>query len=468
VLNGLLVIVPRNLTNTGELQGQVQTRVLLALSQQVAVDPIGGNYSAIVDIKKMGLETLHKILQFSGHTLVTGWDIIFDMLASVCAPTSEVVSASASPSKDTLSLASPRTRPTPLQMLSSKSNEILVRIAFQSLTLLCDSLDSLSPENLQLCISTLGQFGRQNETSIALTAAESLLWGVSDSIQSKRKDVEKEPVYTSLWMTLLIELLGLCTDRRAEVRNGSIQTLFRTLQLYGATLSLATWDECVWKIIFPLLDAISAALPFADQTSLESNGQTFSSPKLSPSPGKAWGETKILAFQSIGSIFNDFLASKVLLLESFSRAWDTFLDHVTKSTLNDESLVSTAALRCLEKALQASGKADNSVLDNTSLTWERAWGSSDEIGMVIVRRVSPVPLLSRTGSPAPFSQDFLVAFVDVLRTTYELSGFKWELERLRRLLTILKGVLTYPNSPEYRPDVDSVTPVQVSELWSAS
>ena len=37
-----------------------------------------------------------------------------------------------------------------------------------------------------------------------------------------------------------------------------IQTLFRTLQLYAATLtSLDTSDECVWKISFPLLDTLS-------------------------------------------------------------------------------------------------------------------------------------------------------------------------------------------------------------------
>ncbi len=38
---------------------------------------------------------------------------------------------------------------------------------------------------------------------------------------------------------------------------GAIQTLFRTLQMYGATLSLDMWCECVWKITFPLLDTLS-------------------------------------------------------------------------------------------------------------------------------------------------------------------------------------------------------------------
>ena len=29
------------------------------------------------------------------------------------------------------------------------------------------------------------------------------------------------------------------------------------MQLYGATLTLDTWNDCIWKITFPLLDAIS-------------------------------------------------------------------------------------------------------------------------------------------------------------------------------------------------------------------
>jgi hypothetical protein len=38
---------------------------------------------------------------------------------------------------------------------------------------------------------------------------------------------------------------------------GAIQMLFRTLQLYGVTLSLEMWDECVWEVTFPLLDTLS-------------------------------------------------------------------------------------------------------------------------------------------------------------------------------------------------------------------
>ncbi|KAH9954570.1 hypothetical protein BC827DRAFT_1143388, partial [Russula dissimulans] len=138
-----------------------------------------------------------------------------------------------------------------------KGYSVLIKIAFQCMTLMCDSLSALSPDHLRLCITTLRQFGRQADTNIALTAAESLFWGVSDATQAKRHEADHEHAYSALWMHLLLEILRLCDDSRPEVRFGAVQTLFRTLRLYGATLSLDTWDKCIRKVTFPLLDMLS-------------------------------------------------------------------------------------------------------------------------------------------------------------------------------------------------------------------
>ncbi|KIJ22248.1 hypothetical protein M422DRAFT_57230, partial [Sphaerobolus stellatus SS14] len=167
-LDDILVIVPRNISSTGDLMGQIQARVLNVLAQQVSV----GNMS---DIRRMGLETLHQILQSSGHTFVTGWETIFNMLGSVCkTPSSSLPRPSASESD--LSVISENGPRRPSFLVEERSNVGLVRIAFQSLTLVCDTLSSLSPEHLRLCISTLGLFGKQMDTNIALTAAASLMW----------------------------------------------------------------------------------------------------------------------------------------------------------------------------------------------------------------------------------------------------------------------------------------------------
>jgi hypothetical protein len=79
----------------GETKAEVQQRVLQVLSQQVIYETtITANGTTSVELRRMGLETLHLILQSSGHTLVVGWEIIFEMLSSVCKPAAPSVSES--------------------------------------------------------------------------------------------------------------------------------------------------------------------------------------------------------------------------------------------------------------------------------------------------------------------------------------------------------------------------------------
>lgn len=463
VLDEILVIVPRNLTTTGTLQAEVQKRVLDVLAQQIVPEySLGGSTTTSVELRRMGLETLHQILEASGHTLVVGWETIFEMLASVCkppppAPTASLDSISTSPS-------SPVVRAKPMHLglglPSERSYTALVKIAFQSLTLVCDSVSSLSPDHLRLCISTLGQFGRQADTNIALTAAASLLWSVSDAIQSKRKNAEEEPEYNSLWMFLLLEVLGLCTDTRPEVRDGAIQTLFRTMQLYGATLSQETWDQCIWKVTFPLLDSLTKEIRHFAVSSSPRAERLMTTTTVPPE--QAWDESKTLALQSIGSIFHDFLPSKIIHLESFVNAWGVFVNHIQDTVLLDNRIISPPALRSLEKAVKASSGAAADVKPKVTEIWERVWKMADTVGHSILRRA---PDATATESPhKPFTQESLVAFLDVIRCTRSIScaldGTEWPIERLTRLMAILKGVLTYPSSPDYRPDIDQLPPVQ--------
>ncbi|EJD40839.1 hypothetical protein AURDEDRAFT_115706 [Auricularia subglabra TFB-10046 SS5] len=485
-LDDILVVVPRNITSTGaELRAAVQQRVLNVLAKQVVYgsDSPFSNTTAI-DIRKMGLETLHQILQTSGHTLVTGWEIIFEMLGSVCktptplTPRSPISEASDDrASTATLSPPSIKTRPAPLSSLQERSSVVLVRIAFQSLTLVCDSLSLLSPEHLRLCIGTIAQFGRQTDTNIALTSAASLLWTVSDSIQAKRADPALEPQYSVLWMQLLTELLGLCTDSRREVRGGAIQTLFRTLQLYGGTLSNEIWHECLWKIVFPVLETITTAM----RTAATSTG--VETPLLDPTASiDPWSDSKILALQAVSGIMNDFLATKIVQLTSFSDAWDVFVTHLQDSFLLDERVVSTAAMRCLEKSLLSINLPDvdaRSLQPQAHAIWTRTWCTLDIIGSSIVKKtgtsqpLSPVTPSFRTsqimtGGRTPFTQESLQALLAVLSATRSVSkkydGGEWDLPALTRMMAILKAIITYPNSPDYRPDIDALSPVQDAVL----
>lgn len=447
-LDSFLTVIPRSLGNlTRELTEKVQQRTLDVLALQVLTE---GGSPTVLDIRRMGLETLHQILQTGSHTIVVGWETILEMLSSVCKPVSMSTPtplASQESLPTTPLTATSQNHPIPLvTTFSEKPNLSLIRIAFQSLTLVCESLLSLSPSQLKLCISTLGLFGRQTDTNIALTAAESLLWGVSDSIQLRRKDPATESQYSDLWMFLLNELLVLCTDARPEVRGGSIQTLFRTMQLYGMTLSLETWDQCMWQIAFPLLDALR-------------NGAALVSPDADGSSVAiaAWDESKTLALQSIGSLFNDFLMSKLIQLEDFGRIWDALVEHIQNAVLHENRPIGTIALRALEKALKAFKDPTGPIRPIADRSSERVWVTWEITGQAIGIHPSP---------SNPYTQECLVAFVDVVKSLRTLSkavkGHEWKLERLRSLMSILKSLMIYPFSPDYRPDIDALTPLQVS------
>ncbi|KAG9054789.1 hypothetical protein FS842_004111 [Serendipita sp. 407] len=451
-LDNVLVVIPKALTGLEpEHIKQVQQRTLDVLALQVLTE---GGSPTVADIRRMGLETLHQILQTGSHTLLVGWEVILEMLSSVCRPTTSapmsarLVSQESLPNTPTVP-TTPHTRGTPLlATFTEKPNVPLIRSAFQSLTLVCDTLVSLSSEQLKLCISTLGLFGRQLDTNIALTAAESLLWSVSDSIQMRRKDPQNEGQYNDLWMYLLAELLVLCTDARPEVRGGSIQTLFRTMQLYGLTLSLDMWHQCMWKIIFPLLDSLR-------------NAASLLSPDGEQSTLSAWDESKILALQSIGTIFNDFLISKLIQLEDFDKVWDTFVQHVQTSVLEDSNSITTVAFRSIEKSLKSFREPAGINKNIADRSCESLWRSWETIGSQIA-----LPN-NRTPGHGRYTQDNLVALVDVVKTLRTLSKYakssEWTIERLESLAGILKAIMTYPCS-DFRPDVDALTPLQSNIL----
>ena len=64
---------------------------------------------------------------------------------------------------------------------------------------------------------------------------------------------------------------------------------------------------------------------------------------------------------------------------------------------------------------------------------------------MVVRRASAAA--QHVGSPAPFTQESLVMFVDVVKSVRSISraldGAEWPLERVSTLMTILKGDFVY-------------------------
>src|SRR5260221_14333229 len=97
--------------------------------------------------------------------------------------------------------------------------------------------------------------------------------------------------------------------------------------------------------------------------------------------------------------------------------------------------VSAPALRCLERALKAAAAvvpSTEGLRPSLVEIWEKTWAKCEELGAVVVRRASAAA--QHVGSPAPFTQESLVVFVDVIKyvrgISRTLGGAEWLLESL--------------------------------------
>ncbi|KAJ3237116.1 hypothetical protein HDU77_011688 [Chytriomyces hyalinus] len=336
------------------------TSVIEADQQRVVI--VKGAW--FVEVQKVGLETVKRILMSSGHNLVHGWFLIFEVLRSVVGGGKKggTMHGSEALFAGTVDPAA----------ASNAKVSNLVRTAFPSIQLVCsDFLGSLGPEILLECIETLGVFGAQQEDiNISLTTI-GLLWNISDNILMRRQKLEKEkkagespptasfpalestsnlnqstagsltviipsrtavasreniqgPVTTKtmdmLWMHLLGHLSQLCSDLRPEVRNSANQTIFKTISINGKRLTLEAWDECIWNILFPLLERVKISSEQSEHFShtAAAAGSVASTPitgtisasgiPINPndSPARFWNETKTLTLTGITNLLIQF------------------------------------------------------------------------------------------------------------------------------------------------------------------
>ncbi|RKO89543.1 hypothetical protein BDK51DRAFT_35408, partial [Blyttiomyces helicus] len=445
----------------------------------------------------------------------------------------------------------------------------LVRVAFPCLQLIVtDFLSLLSPPVLHQCIETIGSFGAQGEDlNISLTAV-GLLWSLSDFVLTKRVDLEKKQreieatgcekeetvaiavdeggdragedgsatekgpriitapaeseqpgprtaavatpatpkTMDGLWMLLLDALSQLCSDARPEVRNSANQTLFRTLGMNGSRLTLDAWEECIWNVLFPLLERVKVSseraeiivklVPGSPATSPQKSGSGIPVPRGGPdSATKKWDETKVITLGGVTKSLLDFLPVLVELGAGFDRAWALFLDYIKAWCLGGSPEVAMAAVKSLRSLVQypktvAGGSVPENVQRRMVELWRVAWEVWEGIGVGIAagadenlgaggnatpsgrasvlgsRRsvvgtpaspssVSAPPLASAptAATPArllhgPFTQDTLTAYVSVFPDLHDVIAPTFSLYELKRLLTVLSCLLLYHTNPQ--------------------
>ncbi|KAG0303002.1 hypothetical protein BGZ98_007064 [Dissophora globulifera] len=482
-------------------QEETQMRVMNNLRELIQ-----GHSNSLVEIQRMGLETLNKLLQTSGQSLSFGWGIIFEMIQSSIGTHSLRASAESLPEHGA---AGEEAGPPNSSTSSLAKPTGLVRIAFPSLQLICtDFLSLLDARNLQLCIDTLAAFGYQTEDlNISLTSV-GLLWNISDFIQQSLRELGSSPEgkvavevqasesgaveaivlefpdpelsfanLNGLWMLLLYKISTLCSDVRPEVRNGAIQTLLRTIQINAVSLDMRSWRQCVWKILLPLLDEIEAA-SCRKVEEVPEPPPTGSFVMRNDSPSKQWDETHVLLYNGLADVFQHFLL-QLIMLEDYQEAWIFLMEHLETASLFASPDVAIAALKGIQAMMKDPTAKDDDVTKKAGLTseerekrlarlWDTAWLVWERIGCAIVGRRPSLGAARQDynarGRPmtTKFTQETLTEYINIMHPLYPILASKFELKDLQAFLDVSYLVLVFDASPVYRPDIDYLSPLQVS------
>lgn len=312
------------------------------------------------------------------------------------------------------------------------------------------------------------------------------------------EDDSNPKTYSILWMLLLLQLSHTCIDWRPEVRNGANQTLFRTIAMNGHVLGHYLWNTCIWEVLFPLLDSIKMSSIRASKISLSSKASSptaggdrdtsgFMLHHSRDTADKQWDETKVLILTGISSIFQDFLID-LYQLEHFQRAFTLLLAHLEDSCLRSSQEVSLASIKSFKTIVTISPdfKEPMIMVD----LWRRAWNTWEVIGYGISKSIDAAVLVEKKKSNSPllndeaelqsltlslssssvapisvdFTQDTLTSYVSMFTDLYKLISDTFTLDDVGSLLSVLRNVLVYSTSPQYRPDVDHVSPLQEAVL----
>lgn len=216
-----------------------------------------------LDVHRMVLEVLHRLLQQTGPHLTVAWPTVFRLLGIIR-------------EQDGATLA-------------------LVKGAFISCRLVTSEfLGSLNTTCLGLLITLLAGFARtETDLNISLTAI-GLLWDVADHIRQREQGEEargrkgpeegvseggkavmiipghcppQQLTLFDLWIELLNELSKLASDHRPDIRNSAIQTVIRTIDIGAASphqgslggesfLSRDRWRSLCERVLWPLLQTL--------------------------------------------------------------------------------------------------------------------------------------------------------------------------------------------------------------------
>ncbi|EPS40721.1 hypothetical protein H072_5374 [Dactylellina haptotyla CBS 200.50] len=445
ILHEFVILAARTLNPETSGAIDIQERILKSLlkelqgleeASQVSTDVHSNTVKLVdADIHKSALEALTTMLEQSGENLKAGWGILFSIMNTAFKPPVEGKTF----------------RP------AGKSIRLL-KTSFASLQLICtDFLGLLPIDCVLVLIDTLYSFCAQvDDLNISLTTI-TYFWNISDFLQRQKTDKESEHDFPNtdkelldavrtqgsstsmvLWLILLLRLAEITKDPRSEVRNGSIQTLFRIFDSYGHILGPKAWGSCLNIVVFKMMSTTETLLQ-------EGN--------LPPSERKQWDETVVLILKGTSNLYTNFL-NVFQLLSSFDKIWSTYIQYL-RHLLGWRSFEVTKTVykelaRLLEKATVSE--------EISVLSKRQAWDLWALQGRNLVEGVEE-------GSHNN-SQETLTAFINAFKPLYKLMGPILETTDVQQALGVFRDCMLYPELPAYFFDVETLSALQASILDS--
>ncbi|SPO04815.1 related to MON2 Peripheral membrane protein with a role in endocytosis and vacuole integrity [Cephalotrichum gorgonifer] len=435
-----------------EQRGKVQLRLLEAFrdallpmqaeDREVSVT----THATDVEIHKIILDGLKSILENSGEALVSGWEIAFEIIGSIFIRRTFAHGDDGKASQQAV-----------LMTRSAK----LIRSSFNSLQLICsDFLTSLPNSCFLLLVDTLYEFCTQDDDlNIALTTV-TFFWVLSDFLSGRNKslsitsdvmqgrdaseleemaaDSEHAASDAALWMLLLLRLTKVTADDRLELRNSAIQTLLRIFDAYGDHLSPEAWSICIKSVLFKLLSSIEEELEEANEEDSDDKDKS------------EWNETAVVVLNGISTLLANYL-DVLTQHPSFNALWKDLLAHF--GTLLDFRIfaVNTATFNALGKILTQTQDLKSEFGEEPSeCSWE-LWSRG-------------IPTFKEEDEKKADNQNCLLAYVSALRDVYRLINTSLTVERVKRMLVLLREAMQQVSMGSYAADIESMTPLQAKIL----